>query len=44
VRRAFAVDAGLAVCGLIVSVLFVGGTVEKHRIAALRHHHRAHTP
>ena len=44
IHRAFLVDAGLAVCGLLVSVLFVGGPVQRERVSALRHHHRAHGP
>jgi len=42
IRIAFMVDAALAVCGLAVSVLFVGGKVDKEKLRALRHHHRAH--
>jgi EmrB/QacA subfamily drug resistance transporter len=43
-HRAFLVDAVLAVCGLVVSVLFIGGAVDHERRRALRHHHRAHAP
>lgn len=42
IHRAFLVDAALAVCGLLVSVLFVGGRLEKGRWHALVHRHRAH--
>lgn len=42
INIAFLVDAILAVCGLAVSVLFVGGTIDKERLRSLRHHHRAH--
>ncbi|HXV82085.1 MAG TPA: hypothetical protein VEG60_19605, partial [Candidatus Binatia bacterium] len=43
-NRAFMVDAMLAVCGLVVAVLFVGGRVDKERLRMMRHHHRAHAP
>jgi len=42
IRNAFRVDAALAVCGLIVAALFVGGEVDLERLRTLRHHHRAH--
>ena len=42
IRTAFLVDAALAACGLAVAVLFVGGKVDKARLASLIHHHRAH--
>ena len=41
-RNAFRVDAALAVCGLLVAALFVGGTVDFERLRNLRYHHRAH--
>jgi EmrB/QacA subfamily drug resistance transporter len=44
IHRAFLVNAVLAVCGVVVAVLFVGGSVDKERLRALRHHHRAHAP
>ena len=44
IHRAFAVDAVLAVCGVVVAMLFVGGTVDKERLLTMRHHHRAHAP
>jgi MFS family permease len=42
IRTAFFVDALLAVGGLAIAVLFVGGTVDPERLRTLRHHHRAH--
>ena len=42
IHTAFLVDAALAVAGLIVAVLFVGGSVDTTRLRELRHHHRAH--
>jgi MFS family permease len=42
IHVAFLVDAILAVCGVAVSVLFIGGKVNKERLRMLRHHHRAH--
>ncbi len=42
VRNAFLVDAALAVCGLLVAALFVGGGVDFERLRDRRHHHRAH--
>ncbi len=39
---AFSVDAGLALCGVIVSALFVGGKLTREQIHALVHRHRAH--
>jgi EmrB/QacA subfamily drug resistance transporter len=43
IHIAFLVDGALAVCGIIVAVLFVGGTLDKDRLrAAWQHHHRAH--
>jgi EmrB/QacA subfamily drug resistance transporter len=41
IGNAFRVDAVLAVCGLIVAALFVGGRVDLERLRELRHHHRA---
>ncbi|MGH2725172.1 MAG: hypothetical protein ACRDI0_13135 [Actinomycetota bacterium] len=38
----FRVDAALAVGGLLVSVLFVGGSVDRERLRTFRWHHRAH--
>jgi EmrB/QacA subfamily drug resistance transporter len=43
IHTAFLVDGALAVCGVVVAVLFVGGTIDKDRLrAAWQHHHRAH--
>lgn len=42
IARAFLVDAIVAVVGVAISLLFVGGTVDAHRLRALRWHHRAH--
>jgi EmrB/QacA subfamily drug resistance transporter len=42
IRNAFRFDAVLAVCGLAVAALFVGGTVDLERLRTLQHHHRAH--
>jgi EmrB/QacA subfamily drug resistance transporter len=42
IRTAFLLDALLAICGVAVAVLFVGGRVEKERLHALLHRHRAH--
>jgi hypothetical protein len=42
IRTAFLLDALLAVCGVVVAVLFVGGRIEKERLHALLHRHRAH--
>jgi MFS family permease len=38
---AFKLDAALAVVGLLIALLFVGGTVEPERLRNLRWHHRA---
>jgi EmrB/QacA subfamily drug resistance transporter len=42
IHTAFLVDAVLAACGLVVSILFIGGQVDKERLRMLQHHHRAH--
>jgi EmrB/QacA subfamily drug resistance transporter len=44
IHRAFLVDAMLAASGVVVSILFIGGAVDKERLRILRHHHRAHAP
>jgi EmrB/QacA subfamily drug resistance transporter len=44
IHRAFLVNAVLAICGLVVAVLFVGGRVDTERLRMMRHHHRAHAP
>ena len=42
IHRAFLFDGVLAVVGLVISVLFVGGAVNIDQLKELRHHHRAH--
>lgn len=42
IRIAFLVDAGLGLCGLLMAVLFVGGTIGKGQLHSLVHRHRAH--
>jgi EmrB/QacA subfamily drug resistance transporter len=42
IRTAFLLDALLAVGGVAVAVLFVGGRIERERLHALLHRHRAH--
>lgn len=42
IGNAFKVDAALAVVGLVVALLFVGGTVKRAEHRTLRWHHRAH--
>ena len=42
VGRAFLVDAGLAVAGVLVAVLFVGGRIDRATLDGLLHRHRAH--
>ncbi|HYZ25883.1 MAG TPA: MFS transporter [Geminicoccaceae bacterium] len=42
IHAAFLLDGALAVCGLAVSVLFVGGRIEREQLDALIHRHRAH--
>jgi EmrB/QacA subfamily drug resistance transporter len=42
INIAFLVDAILAACGLAVSIVFVGGKIDRERLGQLRHHHRAH--
>ena len=44
IHSAFVLDAILASCGLLVSILFIGGNIDKERLTMLRHHHRAHAP
>jgi MFS family permease len=39
---AFKVNAALAACGLVTVVLFIGGKVDRDRLAGMIHHHRAH--
>ena len=42
IRIAFLVDAGLAVAGVLVAILFVGGRMDKATLDTLLHRHRAH--
>jgi hypothetical protein len=44
IHRAFFVDAGLAVCGVVVAILFVGGRVDQKRLGTIPHRHRAYVP
>lgn len=43
IGRAFMVDAALAVCGLAVSLLFIGGTVDRQALHTLERRPRAHS-
>ncbi len=43
ISNAFVVDGSLAVIGVVIAIVFIGGPIDKKRIRALRHHHRAHT-
>jgi MFS family permease len=42
IRVAFLVDAGLAVAGVLVAVIFVGGRIDRETLGGLLHRHRAH--
>jgi EmrB/QacA subfamily drug resistance transporter len=42
IHTAFLVDGALAACSAVVAIIAVGGTIDKERLRALRHHHRAH--
>jgi EmrB/QacA subfamily drug resistance transporter len=42
IHAAFLVDGALAVCSALVAIIGVGGAIDKERLRALRHHHRAH--
>jgi EmrB/QacA subfamily drug resistance transporter len=42
IRTAFLVDTALALVGLVVALLYVGGRAHPQRLQALRWHHRAH--
>jgi len=44
IQSAFLLDAVLAICGFLVSIIFIGGEIDKERLTILRHHHRAHAP
>jgi EmrB/QacA subfamily drug resistance transporter len=39
---AFKFDAALAIVGLVIVVLFIGGKVDPERLRGMMHHHRAH--
>lgn len=39
---AFRLDTALAACGLLVTVFFIGGKIDRERLKSLTHHHRAH--
>ena len=43
IHTAFLVDSLLAVCGLAVAVVFVGGKIDKDQLRQLQYHHRAHS-
>ena len=43
IGNAFVVNGSLAVVGVLIAVMFIGGPIDKKRLRALRHHHRAHT-
>ena len=42
INIAFRLDAALAACGLLVTVLCVGGQIDREKLKSLMHHHRAH--
>jgi MFS family permease len=42
IRTAFLVNGALAIAGLAVTVLFVGGRLDREQVHALLHRHRAH--
>jgi EmrB/QacA subfamily drug resistance transporter len=42
IHAAFLVNGALAICGMAVSALFVGGRIERERLHLLPHRHRAH--
>ena len=42
IRIAFIVNGSLALIGVVVAALFIGGPIDRERLRALRHHHRAH--
>ena len=43
IRTAFLVNGSLAVIGVVIALIFIGGPIDKQRLRNLRHHHRAHT-
>ncbi|WP_419907335.1 MFS transporter [Hoeflea sp.] len=42
IRAAFIVNGSLALIGLVIAALFIGGPIDKGRLRSLRHHYRAH--
>jgi EmrB/QacA subfamily drug resistance transporter len=42
IETAFRVDAVLAVVGLVIALVYIGGSVHVERLRGLRGHHRAH--
>ena len=44
IRRAFAMDAMLAVCGLVVAVLFIGGRIDREYFRKLKRSFGANPP
>ena len=42
IRSAFIVNGSLAILGLLIAVLFIGGRIDPGRLRDLRHRHRAH--
>jgi EmrB/QacA subfamily drug resistance transporter len=44
IRRAFAVDATLAACGVVVAVLFIGGRIDREYIRKLKRSFGANPP
>jgi EmrB/QacA subfamily drug resistance transporter len=42
IATAFRVNCGLAIAGFLIVILFIGGKVDRARIAGLIHHRRAH--
>jgi hypothetical protein len=42
IHVAFLVNGALAICGMAVSALFVGGRIERAQLHLLPHRHRAH--
>jgi len=43
IHTAFLVNGSLAVVGVVIALLFIGGPIDTKRLRELRHHHRAHT-
>lgn len=42
IRIAFIVNGSLALVGVVTAALLIGGPIDRERLRALRHHHRAH--